>query len=274
VFTAEEWEHVNRIVIERAEWGSEDLRWIAEAGYGRWAGIMSLIISLTPNLEEVEFFNLDDTLWDCPPLLGVFQRAQILQDARKESPFSLSKLRKASVHFIETTNFFNIAIPMLRLKSVESLHSYKPRSKNFEVSTDYQMTLTTKDLRFERGVIKHDNLIAFLEYFRQLERFHYEFDIWDEMSELARVARALERFKTCLSDLTLIAVERHFENPEVDVPRIGLFGGFEKLVSIKASAILLIGTCLSKPRNPAEPRNLVDAVPPTLQSLSLMECTH
>ncbi|CAM6089446.1 unnamed protein product [Calypogeia fissa] len=117
----EDWIRIRKVVNEVSRTEDEAERWITALEVGQWAAVMALLLSVTPNLEELEINEWSYHNGDYENLLEALERARILQDLGKESLFSMSKLRVVSVNYYDTENGYDFehVVPFLELKSVE-----------------------------------------------------------------------------------------------------------------------------------------------------------
>ncbi|CAM6088997.1 unnamed protein product [Calypogeia fissa] len=287
-----DWKRIRKVVNEASRTEDEAARWIRALELGQWAAIMALLLSVTPNLEELEISEWSDHNLYYEHLLEALERARILQDSGKESPFSMSKLRIVSVNYYDMENGYKFeqVVSFLQLKSVEAFRGDMV-SQTYDHVENYFIyrkppkyplpKLMTKDLTFTNSVISHHDMLVILGCFPQLERFHYEYGgsvVGRDLFEPPLMMAALEHLKPCLKDLTLVTDEWSGISTYETYP-IGSLAGFQKLVSITAHASIMVGEEWSvygdsdyEDDGIPDTQDLVDAVPPTLESLSLKDC--
>lgn len=271
-----------KAAIQAASESNEDVEdWIKAIEGGTWDSITALILSLTPNIAELEFENWSYFDNSYPFLIRFFDRATSLQEtASLASPLALRHLHKMKLTHWDTEGAFptDSIIPFLRLKSLTAFHGHM-------VCNDWpcddapwlssRPTFTTKDLTFTKSVLGHDFMTSFLRCFPALERLHYEHggsSVSFRDFEPPRMMAALEQLKPHLREITFLGEKMPYGSNFETCP-VGSFSYFEKLNSIDAFAMLMLGngfpgTCEGFPRL----QELVDAVPPSLESLTLREC--
>ncbi|CAM6112715.1 unnamed protein product [Calypogeia fissa] len=290
----EDWKRIRKVVNEASRTEDEAEIWIRALELGRWAAVMALLLSVTPNLEELEIKEWFYHNLDYEHLLEALERARVLQDSGEESPFSMSKLRDVSVNYYDMKNGYKFeqVVPFLQLKSVETFRGdmvsqiYVQFENYYDLRPTPTLTnplpkLTTKDVTFTNSVINHYDMPIILGCFPQLERFHYEYGgsvVGRAEFEPPQMMAALEQLKPCLKDLTLVTYEWTGSTNHESYP-IGSLADFPKLVSITANASIMVGEDWSlygdsdyEDDGIADSQDLVDAVPPTLESLSLKDC--
>ncbi|CAM6099680.1 unnamed protein product [Calypogeia fissa] len=285
------------IVKETYRSDEESGRWVQSLEIGQWAAVISLFLSVTPNLEELEITewssnDCSNGAYEC--IFEAFERARTLQDSGVESQISMSKLRSIEVSFWDEENgyAFDEVVPFLKLKSVQTFWGHMVSQDNGPSVMDptSQLKLTTKELKLTHSVISHYDMIAILRNFPELERFCYEFGgaaVGDADFRPPRMIAALEHLKSCLKELTLTSDECYGESYEETCP-IGSLAGFQSLESITANAFVMIGENRSDEEEVLDDdddsegagggfpktQDLVDAVPPSLKSLSLRDCNE
>lgn len=275
-----------RAAVQAASESNEEVEdWIKAIEGGTWDSITALILSLAPNITELLFENRSYTNKFYPFLIRFFERATSLQEtASLASPLSLRNLHKMTISFWDTEGALpiDLIIPFLRLKSLTVFHGHKNCEPDYFDDDDppawlsSRPTFTTKDLRFSNGNLGHDFMTSFLRCFPALERLHYEHGVsyvsWGDF-EPPRMMAALEQLKPHLREITFLGEEMPCGSSDLESCPVGSFSYFEKLTSIDAFATLMLGngypgTCEGFPRL----QELVDAVPPSLKSLTLRKC--
>jgi len=258
-------------------------QWMGAIESGTWDAIMALVLSMTPNIEDLEFENWSYTNDVYPFIIRFVERAANWQQrAVLLSPFSLSNLRRVSLLYWDTEGGFLLEsiIPFLRLKSLTAFHGHMISGHSDGESTPPTFianpsTFTTKELKFSSSVIHHELMVLFLRSFPALERLHYEFGgacVGYADFEPPRMMAGLEHLKHCLKEITILGNDARC-GPELDSYPVGSFAAFETLTSIDALATAMIGyggerTCDGF----RESQELVNSVPPTLEALSLRDC--
>jgi hypothetical protein len=129
-------------------------------------------------------------------------------------------------------------------------------------------------------------MVLILKCFPLLERFHYEFGgalVGYTAFEPPRMMAALEHLKPCLRSLTVLSDECHGMSYTELYP-IGSLADFQRLVSITTNASVMVGEDCSDTEDLdsddserevfSKTQNLVDAVPSTLEFLSLRDCSE
>jgi hypothetical protein len=275
-----------RAAVQAASESNEEVEdWIEAIEGGTWDSITALILSLAPNIAELEFENWSYTTNFHPFLIRFFERATSLQEtASLSSPFSLRNLHEMTVTYRDTESALPVdsIIPFLRLKSLTVFHGHTVCQTDHRDDDappawlSSRPTFTTKDLRFSNGNLGHDFMTSFLRCFPALERLHYEHGVsyvsWGDF-EPPRMMAALEQLKPHLREITFLGEEMPCGSSDLESCPVGSFSYFEKLTSIDAFATLMLGngypgTCEGFPRL----QELVDAVPPSLKSLTLRKC--
>ena len=258
--------------------------WIESVAWGSWDSIMALILSVVPNLEELNFEDWGHSNDAYPFITQFFDRAANLQErALLASPFSLRNLRRISLVYWDTENGYPVKsiLPFLKLKSLRAFYAHMVSEGSHGGSPPEFVlrpsTYTTKELTLSYSVIHHEVMIPFFRSFPALERLHYEYGgacVNYADFEPPRMMAALKHLKPCLREITILGDEARC-GPELESYLIGSFADFEKLTSIDAVATAMLGishgrTCEGYPSS----QELVDSVPRTLEALSLRDCGY
>lgn len=289
-----DWTRLRRAVHGVSASDDEAATWIQAVEKGEWHALVAVLLSVAPNIEELAFTNWAYQNDDYTYLLLFLDRARTLQDSVEESPFAMSKLRNVSVHYWDTEGGFGFDVlkPFLDIKSVQVFHGHTVSEDSIEIEggTDFKRkdpppAFRTKDLTFTNSVISHDDMVLILRCFPQLERFHFEFGgalVGYYGFEPPRMMAALEHLKPCLQSLTLLSEEWHGMS-DMELYPIGSLADFQRLVSITTNATVMIGRDSSHREDSdsdasengmfCKTQNLIDAVPSTLEFLSLKDCS-
>ncbi|MCJ1246479.1 hypothetical protein MMC30_003687 [Trapelia coarctata] len=258
-------------------------QWMEAIEWGTWDAIMALLLSVVPNIEELQLERWSNTNEVYPFIIRFFERAANLQEtALLASPFSLRSLRRISLSYWDTEGGFSFenTLRFLRLKSVTAFHGNMVSEDLRGASTPppyiaHPSTFTARELKLTSSVLHHESMIPIFRSFPALERLHYEFGgacVGYADFEPPRMMAALEHLKHCLKEITILCSDGCVST-ELDAYPIGSFASFEKLTSIDILATGMLGdehegTCDGFPGS----QELVDAVPPSLESLSLRDC--
>lgn len=73
--------------------------WIQAVEKGEWNAMVALLLSITPNIEELTFSDWPYQNGDYTYLFRFLDKARKLQGLAKESPFAMSKLRNVSIQY-------------------------------------------------------------------------------------------------------------------------------------------------------------------------------
>lgn len=276
-----------RAAVQAASESNEEVEdWIEAIEGGTWDSITALILSLVPNIADLQFENWSYTTNFHPFLIRLFERATSLQEtASLASPLSLRNLRKMTISYWDTEGALPIdmIIPFLRLKSLTVFHGHNICEPDYYFDDDdapawlsSRPTFTTKDLGFSNSDLGHDFMASFLRCFPALERLHYEhggaYMLCSDF-EPKHMMAALEQLKPHLREITFLGEERSWGSSDIESCPVGSFSYFEKLTSIDAFATLMLGNgCPGTREGFPKLQELVDAVPPSLESLTLRKC--
>lgn len=118
---------IQKAVLTASEGNEQAVDWFKAVEDGTWDSIMALILSLTPNIEELEFEGWNDNNDQYPFLIRAFERARNLQgQASLESQYSLRNLHKILIAYLDIEEGYavDVMIPFLHLKSVTTFHEY------------------------------------------------------------------------------------------------------------------------------------------------------
>ena len=288
-FTEEDWTRVRAAVHAASIGKAQAASWIEAAEQGIWDALAALLLSVTPNLEEL---NLDGWGWtsvvgDTPFIDAILERAVDFQNRAVPSPYAMSSLNDVSLTYWDTESGmqFNFLEPFLKLRSVITFQASavsEDGGHEFENAEPSSLVFSATDLTLDRSTISHTDMVYRFKQFQNLERLYYKHGgalIGWANFEPPRMMAAIEHLKPCLKDLTIIVDDADLVGEEFENYPIGSLAGFQKLTSIDVTSSILIGEeprsedehVISSESFPSHQR-LVDSVPPTLEYLSLRNC--
>lgn len=262
--------------------------WTSAIGYGSPDATTALVLCLTPNLEELQF---RDYAIGYEFIHLFVDRAAEFQIRSELSSFSLPNLKSVSLDFWDTEYGmpFSDLEPFLKLKSVTKFEADGVCEDTVSADEDVKdkgLIFSTTDLTLTRCVLAHGDMVAIFRCFPNLERLYYEHGgptVGGPDFQPPYMLAAIEHLKPCLKDLTIL-FEYMFAGYEYEEYPIGSLAQFEKLTSIDVTASILLGDhgvdnedgSYDGEDDKGFPRRqrLVDAVPPTLQRLSLRDISR
>jgi hypothetical protein len=256
--------------------------WVKEIENREWDAIVTLILSLLPNLQELDFedwwppCNTDDEL---PRLIRLLQLSADFQNFPETSPSALINVHRASVQYCDTEIGMPIEaiLPFLNLRSITSFAGTMIAGESLGWFTP-RISFSIKELSLKQSVFDPDIMTKFLRCFPFLGRLYYEHggaSVGDSQFEPPRMMAALEHLKPCLEELTIFGNGSDGYGDLSYFP-LGSLADFQKLTSIVMSLSVLLGrsennTVVDSTSQFKPNQRLVEAIPPRLQSLALRD---
>ncbi|KAM3088195.1 hypothetical protein ACMFMG_002252 [Clarireedia jacksonii] len=164
---------------------------------GNWDALVGLLVSLLPNLEEINIVNhASGCPYGYPYLETVLLRAAALQCTSTYEPYALSKLHTVrlakhdAIHHPRMGFEFLRIFPFLSLPSVRNVRGhmisdfhYSPARephRHYTLSTLYtyplpQFAFNITSLTLTHTVMRSESLPTFLSYFKSLQHFSWDF---------------------------------------------------------------------------------------------------
>ncbi|KAH6668981.1 hypothetical protein B0J14DRAFT_154060 [Halenospora varia] len=264
----------NHDVDEAAKWGLAIKR-------GSWDATTAFLLSILPNLEELEFEGYSYTDAVYPYIMRVLSRAKSKQERGDSGRGSLHKLSRVALEYWDTECglSLNLLVPYLTLPSVESFYGRMLDQSNYDeddrsASLRAELKLQTKTLYLVHSSISQDILEVFFGAFDSLERLIYDHHtVGNPEFEPPRVMAALSHLAPTLKELTLLNLDGVGASSYENFP-VGSLRGCEKLKKLDMNARMLIGFSRSEWEVDVEEsweseQNLVDSLPPNLEYLRL-----
>jgi hypothetical protein len=275
--------------------------WMQDFRKGNWDAILSLLLTLLPNLTEIEMqrYSNYDYLYITKALLA----ARHNHSRRNTWDFPLKHLSSVSLAYSNTEGGLSIelAIPYLEIPTLRKAEVYMmSMSSSTEVLEQYSEGNLT-DLRLDQCVISGNALIRFLRLFPKLTSFHYDQGGWmiGESAFLPqKIGQAIAHLQPCLEKLYLRDIfgedgqdegnEDEYEDENGEPGSLGSLAGFERLHTVILQYSTLFGTSddddvqdgidsdgrdkesVDENRDPS-PARLVDLLPKSLRQLVLTE---
>ncbi|KAH8671832.1 hypothetical protein BGZ60DRAFT_537282 [Tricladium varicosporioides] len=262
----------------------ESKKWASAIKHGSWDAVTALLLSVLPNLEELEFegYSYTDTVY--PYLTRVLSRAKTDQDLGNTGPGSLHRLRRVALEYWDTESglFLDPLIPYLTLPSVKSFYGRMLNQSTYDDDNDRLaplragLKLHTKTLYLVHSSISQSIFEVFFSAFDRLERVIYDHHtVGNPKFEPPRIMAALAHLAPTLKELTLLNLEGVGASSYENYP-VGCLRKYEKLKKLDMNAGMLIGFRRSEWELNAEEsweskQNLVDSLPPNLEYLRLRD---
>ena len=263
-------------------------QWIENIEDGQWDALIALFLSIVPNIKELIlegwWHRITRTSLLVTAMLGCTDDRQL---QAKMSPSAMSSLRRVSLNSRSEGEEFELTnlTPFLRFTTLTSLefhYMYHGMYQDMEEQafrwSDLRSTLTVKELAFYSCAIHPNMMVPFLQSFPFLEDFFYTHDYaWKEEIRCFApplMMAGLSHLKSCLKKITLLNGPPKRGSNELCSYSIGSFADFEKLRYIYADASILLGDLGNTSDDLGvggfkRRQKLIDAIPKTLQGLSL-----
>lgn len=279
---------VARTDEQTEEWMEGIRRWL-------WDNIATLVMSILPNLQEVEFEAWSYTEEVYPLFWRLLDRAVELQDRGKVSiQASLSKLKTVSLEYWDTEGGMSIEMfnKFLKLKNVASLSAHMVSEDTISeddpasLSLPTPLSFPTKELSLTNSNISHVAMVRFFRSFPALESLTYTHGgavIGYADFEAPRMMEAIQHLKPTLKHLAIINDDDFYGSSDIEEHPVGSLADFTCLKSIDMTNSILLGQVETGKDDQwdrindegfFERQELTNAIPKSLEELKIRGVTE
>lgn len=279
-FGEKEWEKIKLRIKEASQDAEEASVWLKAIEEGDWEAITALILSITPNIQDLKFKGWSYTNDVYPNLLRYFSRARLLQEQGDLiNPLSMSQLKRVRKDYWDTDGGMSpdLLIPLLSLPSVEIFWARMVAGRDIEGECPWLHLKFPhiKELSLHQVNMQPQDIEKVLKSFPALETLYYcNGDSGYITFEPPRIMVAIKHLRPCLQSLTVSNAAAYGSSILENYP-IGSLTDFRSLRKVTLDSYTLTGGNDNQNLEGFQShQDLLNSLPPSIEELTLLSCNY
>ncbi len=242
---------LDRLRIYQATFGAanttkEARKWTKAIQDGNWDASVALLLTLVPNLEQLEIEAWQGMISGTPFIMQRLEHISNLQICSEVSNLALRRLRRITIEH-DDPQYGGELTPLLPFLSIPSVKFFYCRALD-EAEGQCDEPNCSLDQFNVTELILHDIsiheavLVRFMHHFPSLRRFQYVPKLCPFISLLPpSLLKALRPIRLILEDLSIINLQESYGYDEGEESPLGSLVGFERLQSLEIDLSTLLG---------------------------------